>query len=50
MFLGEGLFVAFAGSVVGVFLASIYGKVILELLSGKWSGRVRALVLIMMPQ
>ena len=40
VFLGEGLFVAFTGSAVGVFLASIYGKVILELLSGKWSGAV----------
>ena len=36
----EGLSAAIVGSAMGVFLASIYGKVILELLSGKWSGAV----------
>ena len=36
----EGLSAAIIGSAMGVLLASIYGKVILDLLSGKWSGAV----------
>ena len=40
VFWGEGLFAAILGSVIGVFLASIYGKTILVLLSGNWSGAV----------
>lgn len=37
---GEGLITATIGAIVGVFLASIYGKAILDLLSGQWSGAV----------
>jgi putative ABC transport system permease protein len=37
---GEGLLTAGIGSIVGVFLATIYGKTILGLLSGQWSGAV----------
>jgi len=37
---GEGLLTASIGSIVGVFLATIYGKTILDLLSGQWSGAV----------
>ena len=37
---GEGLLVATVGSAIGLFMASIYGKVILDLLSGEWSGAV----------
>ena len=37
---GEGLLTAGIGSFVGVFLATIYGKKILGLLSGQWSGAV----------
>ena len=37
---GEGLLTAGIGSIVGVFLATIYGKTILDLLSGQWSGAV----------
>ena len=37
---GEGLLTAVTGSIVGVFLATIYGKTILDLLSGQWSGAV----------
>ena len=37
---GEGLLTAGIGSTVGVFLATIYGKAILDLLSGQWSGAV----------
>lgn len=37
---GEGLLTAGIGSIVGVFLANIYGKTILGLLSGQWSGAV----------
>ena len=37
---GEGLFTAGIGSTLGVFLATIYGKTILGLLSGQWSGAV----------
>ena len=36
----EGLLTAGIGSTVGVFLATIYGKTILDLLSGQWSGAV----------
>ena len=38
--LGEGLLTAGIGSTLGVFLANIYGKTILDLLSGQWSGAV----------
>jgi putative ABC transport system permease protein len=37
---GEGLLTAIAGSTFGVFLASFYGKIILDLLNGEWSGAV----------
>jgi predicted lysophospholipase L1 biosynthesis ABC-type transport system permease subunit len=37
---GEGLLTAGIGSIVGVFFATIYGKTILNLLSGQWSGAV----------
>ena len=37
---GEGLLSAGIGSAFGVMLASIYGKTILDLLSGEWSGAV----------
>jgi putative ABC transport system permease protein len=37
---GEGLLAAVIGSTFGVMLASIYGKTILSLLSGEWSGAV----------
>jgi ABC-type antimicrobial peptide transport system permease subunit len=37
---GEGLVTGVIGSIVGVFLATIYGKTILDLLSGQWSGAV----------
>jgi ABC-type lipoprotein release transport system permease subunit len=40
VFWSEGLSVGIIGSVIGVFLASFYGKGILELLSGDWSGAV----------
>ena len=40
VFWGEGFAVAIIGSLVGVLMASFYGKVILDLLSGKWSGAV----------
>ena len=40
LFWGEGLSVAIVGSLIGIFLASIYGKVIIDLLSGGWSGAV----------
>jgi ABC-type antimicrobial peptide transport system permease subunit len=40
VFWSEGFSVGVIGSVIGVFLASLYGKVILQLLSGEWSGAV----------
>ena len=40
IFLGEGLLVSIMGSALGVLLASSYGKIILNLLSGQWSGAV----------
>ena len=40
VFWGEGLSAAIVGSAVGVWMASIYGKIILSLLSGEWSGAV----------
>ena len=40
IFLGEGLLISIMGAALGVFLASSYGKIILNLLSGQWSGAV----------
>ena len=40
LFWGEGLVIAMLGSGVGALLAVLYGKGILELLAGKWSGAV----------
>ena len=40
VFWGEGLTVAILGSVFGVLMASVYGKGIIDLLSGEWSGAV----------
>lgn len=40
VFLGEGFLASILGSVIGAFLASIYGKTILVLLGGDWSGAV----------
>ncbi|MEC8244687.1 MAG: ABC transporter permease [Verrucomicrobiota bacterium] len=40
VFWGEGLAVAIIGSLIGVLMASFYGKAILNLLSGEWSGAV----------
>ena len=40
VFWGEGFAVAIIGSLVGVLMASFYGKAILNLLSGEWSGAV----------
>ena len=37
---GEGFAVAIIGSFIGVLMASFYGKAILNLLSGEWSGAV----------
>ena len=42
VFWGEGLAVAIIGSLIGVLMASFYGKAILNLLSGEWSGAVRS--------
>ena len=40
VFWSEGFSAGVIGSVIGVFLASLYGKVILQLLAGEWSGAV----------
>ena len=40
VFWGEGFAVAIIGSLIGVLMASFYGKAILNLLSGEWSGAV----------
>ena len=40
VFWGEGFAVAIIGSFIGVLMASFYGKAILNLLSGEWSGAV----------
>jgi putative ABC transport system permease protein len=40
VFWGEGLLAALLGSVIGSFVASAYGKIILNLLGGHWSGAV----------
>jgi len=40
VFWGEGFAVAIIGSFIGVLMASLYGKAILNLLSGEWSGAV----------
>ena len=40
VFWGEGALAAIMGSLLGVLLAASYGKLILDLLSGEWSGAV----------
>ena len=40
VFWSEGFLAGLIGSIIGVFLASFYGKVILQLLGGEWSGAV----------
>ena len=40
VFWSEGFLAGLIGSIIGVFLASLYGKVILQLLGGEWSGAV----------
>ena len=40
LFLAEGLILSLAGALCGILLATYYGKGILNLLSGQWSGAV----------